>query len=302
MSSLYEKFREKHAIKKACEDKISADFIFSKETSNEITHVRINEDKNVALVFNNKEGSDEVIVFEAIEKNKESWEYLKKGDYFVLSNNYYLIFEEFKIVKSDLSYKKYKAAECNVVFTYDYNYYNGVFLGSARKIINDTILKNSVLASDEGAILILPSNDRLKIDLNLWIGNKPWKIKDYDDITNSGIMYISLERGIKKNLNENLVEEDDLAMVYILNPDKIVDQQPTSDFDETDLIWSLRPMTEYTFSTNFAYFVSNPKVDITNRNINSVSFKIPYGIQEILISTKNSENEIIESLYKVVMK
>ena len=48
----------------------------------------------------------------------------------------------------------------------------------------------------------------------------------------------------------------------------------------------LNPMTEYTFTTSGAYFVTAPRIEVLSRTLTEVSFRIPYGIEQVTITTK----------------
>lgn len=59
-------------------------------------------------------------------------------------------------------------------------------------------------------------------------------------------------------------------------------------------------MVTYSFATEDGYFVATPKVEIISRKNNLVKFQIPFGINQVSITTKSNEL-IIEKLYKVVL-
>ena len=52
--------------------------------------------------------------------------------------------------------------------------------------------------------------------------------------------------------------------------------------------------------TNFGYFKTSVPVEIVSKTSTKVNYIIPIGIQEITITTKNSEKLDIINTYKVV--
>jgi hypothetical protein len=293
MSSIYDAFRNKQENKKDCHDTRSAAFIMTGDVSNDITHVRLNKEKKAALIFSDKEGPDGVNVF-TIKQNLDG-ENLQKGDYFTWNNLYFLVYEDVKLSKVDIPYIKQKAVECNVVFSINGTYYNGAFFSTMRSTTDGTsLLGSNILVSNEEPFVIIPRSENIKIDDNFTIDGKPWKIKDYDNITNYGISYLYLEKYFIENVIEE-AEEPEEEIIVIENYEE-VEQESLG--EEDNILYS---MTEYTFSTYMAYFASSPKVEILERTRSSIKFKIPYGIENITISTKNSSGEIEEKVYSVVI-
>lgn len=261
MTSPYKKFREVQAIKTSCYDERSAAFITEGLVSQGITHVRLNETIKAAIVVDMKEGADQTIVYTFNEDN------LLKGDYFIYDDVYYVVYEEVKLTDSTLIWKKQLALECNVIVTVGSVNYRGYFLSSLRQKSFNTLENNLALLADQKSLIIMPTNSIFKIDLEIQIGSKGWKIIDYDNISNDSISYLYLER---TSLSTETLE--------------------TYTPEDADI---LHPMVEYTFDTLEAYFVTSVEVNIISRSLTSIVFTIPFGVTSIDITTKSLVEEVI---------
>ena len=276
MSNIYSSFKEAQARKDACYNKLSASFILKGTYSVDITHVRTNTVKKAAISFKEKEGPDQVSVFTI--KDATLSNNLAKGDYFIHNNTYYLIYEKVKLIDENIIYLKHRARECNVSFSINNKTIYGYFAGSMDKYTDISFEKSFLINDKQKPMLILPSLSFIEIGKRITIGGRPWKIIDFDNITNSGITYISLDSSFEENIPVNIIEPEE---------------------EETNNI--LKPLVEYTFDTTMGFFASVPKVDIIERKSSSIKFSIPLGINNITISVKDSENEIVETEYKVVL-
>lgn len=285
MTNTYDRFRRIQKRKSACDFERSAAFIRDGGVSVTVTHIRLNEQKNAGLVFNDKEGPDDVIVFTELFDNKTQ-EFVK-GDYFVWEDTYYLVYEDVKLVNENLNYKKQRAVECNVVFDLKGESLVGAFIGTLRRNINMENLKgSSTIISTESPLLIIPTIEKAIIGEKLSVGGKPWKVTDYDAITNLGIMYLYLEKDVFYEDKETLptYKDDDAA---------------ENDGEENNES-ILKALTEYTFTTKSGYFAAVPAVEIVRKTKTEVTFMIPFYGQEIMIERKNEENENIQEIYTVV--
>ena len=292
MGSIYDNFRKDQKHKELCHDERSAAFITQGDVSNEILHARINEHIYVGLIYNDKEGPDDLYVYakKEFDHNKN----FRKGDYFALKDTFYLIYETVQQSNKSLPYNKYRAVECNVSFIAGEHIYKGAFFSNLRRRLDTDFLRSSTVASAEDPYIIVPDSDELKIDIDFVIDNKPWKVKDYDKITNKGIAYLYIEQYFVPNNTEEDEGEQEPEIEVLNNFENPFQQE---EFEE---IKSLSPMVEYNFTTADAYFVSSPKVEILQRNKTNVKIKIPYGISGVTLSTKLDSGQVIEKFYKVV--
>ena len=290
MSNVYEMFRKIQQNKKTCYDNRSAAFILEGKISQDIYHKRRKKDIKAALVFNHQEGPDDVITFSLKDDD------LIKTDYFVFDNVNYLVYEDVKQTHKDLSHKKQRAVECNISFTYKNKLYYGYFTSSLRRTSDPDFQGRQGLVPDENPLLILPTNEEIDINSTFSIEGKPWKVVEYDHITNKGISYIYLERHFTSNAP---AEEEVVEIEYVNNSEPIVQPDPDSDPTAAEEL-SLRPMVEYTFTTQNAYFASTPRVEILSRSKGEVKFRVPYGISFVTISTRQN-GDVVENGYSVVM-
>jgi hypothetical protein len=287
-SNLYDNFRSVQGVKKECYDKRSAAFINTGKLSQDITHTRLDEEIKAAIVFNYKEGPDDTYIFTYIEDD------LLKGDYFAYDSGNYLVYEDVKLTDSDIDYKKQKAAECNVTFEHDDITYIGYFTSSVRSVNENEFIGSQAILPDETPLLIVPTGI-LTIGDRFTIEGKPFKIQEYDNITNKGIMYLYLERDfIAKDENE-VVEEV---------PNYVIEETPLVQDTAQDDTLDLRPMTEYTFTTELGYFTATPKVEVLSRSLTEIKFRVPFGIEQVIISIKKTIDTtviVVPITYTVVL-
>ena len=288
MSSVYDRYRRIQKRKRECEFEKSADFIRNGGVSVDVEHVRLDEKRNAGLVFNHKEGPDDAIFFTELFNEKDQ-EFLK-SDYFVWENTYYLVYEDVRLVNKNLNYKKQRAVECNVSFKIGDETVRGAFFSSMRSIMRgeDFPQKYAILAA-EAPLVIIPTLDQDLIGERISIGGKPWKIRDYDEITNPGITYLYLERGSYRLGDEDFETEDfeieDLDIEEGDEGDEVHDQ--------------LEYLVEHTLKSKNGYFVSIPSVDVISQDFESVTFMIPFYGKNVRITTKDEKGEKV-TIYKVV--
>jgi len=263
--NIYDNFRSIQGVKDNCYGKRSAAFILTGKLSQDITHKRTSKDIKAALVFNYKEGPDNVIVFTLKEDD------LLKADYFTFDTVNYLVYENMKLTDGEVDYKKQRAVECNVTFTHNAITYMGYYTSSVRTITENEFIGSQAILPDETPLLILPTN-ALTIGDRFTIEGKPFKIQEFDSITNKGISYLYLER--------DFVTKDATAISEL--------QVETIYLNETNAGSTiLRPMTEYTFTTEDAYFTSTPRIEILSRTLTEVTFRVPFGISSVTIGTRS---------------
>lgn len=290
-TNVYDIYRGVQDKRKTCYDNRSAAFILEGKISQDIIHKRRNKTIKSALVFNYAEGPDDVIVFTFIKDD------LLKTDYFVFDDVNYLVYEDVKLTDKDTAYKKQRAVECNVAFTYKNTDYYGYFTSSLRRTNDPDFQGRQGIVPDENPLLILPTNTSIDINSVFSIEGKPWKVVEYDHITNKGISYIYLERYFATNASAE--EEEVIEVEYIDEKEVVQQSEPEGEPSAAEEL-SLRPMVEYTFTTESGYFASTPRVDLLSRSVSEVKFRVPYGISEVSISTRKDGN-IVEKNYKVVM-
>lgn len=285
--NIYDIYRDVQTKRNECYDERSAAFIEQGKLSKDITHKRLDTVIKAAVVFSHKEGPDEVIVYSYIEDD------LQKSDYFIYDNTNYLVYENIRLTDSDINYKKQKAVECNVAFSFESKSFIGYYKSSLRGTENPDFVGREIVTPDETPLLILPTNSDIEVNSEFVIEEKPFKVVEFDNITNKGITYYYLERNYNK-VGE--IIEPEVQPTY-------VGEEPEGEvqlFSEEPIEKALRPMVEYTFDTVDAYFAATPKVEVVSRKRTEVTFKVPFGISEVDITTKDL-NGIVERNYKVVL-
>lgn len=289
MSSVYDRYRRIQKRKRECEFEKSADFIRNGGVSVYVEHVRLDQERNAGLVFNHKEGPDDAIFFTELFDEKDQ-EFLK-SDYFVWENTYYLVYEDVRLVNKNLNYKKQRAVECNVFFKIGDETVRGAFFSSMRSIMRgeDFPQKYAILAA-EAPLVIIPTLDQDLIGERISIGGKPWRIRDYDAITNLGITYLYLERGSYRPGDEDFDKEKG-------NEGDEGDNQRKYSVEHTN---QLEYLVEHTFESKNGYFVSVPSVDVISQDFTSVTFMIPFYGSDVEITIKNEEGKEVTTIYKVV--
>lgn len=264
MSNIYDDFREVQQIRTQNYDHRSAAFITVGKLAKTITHIRKDENISAALVFRHDEGPDEVLVYTFIEDD------LQRGDYFAFENLEYLVYEENKLSDPDINHKKQRAVECNVTFDFEGAEFKGYFKSTMRRYNDENFEGKQLLVPEEKPLLMLPSTATLTINNEFDIEGKPWRIIEYDKITNKGITYYYLERGITKNITPSI------------EPTSFIAPEPEN---------TLAALVHHTFELPNGEFVASPEVEVLKRSLTSVTFTIPNGVNQVTI------NDVI---YKVV--
>ena len=290
MSSIYDIYRSVQDKRDTCYDERSAAFIIEGALSKNIYHSRLEKEIPAALVFSHKEGPDEAIVYTLLKDD------LLKGDYFVYDSVNYLVYEQNKLTDADIIYKKQKAVECNVTFSFGNKNFVGYYKSSVRGSEDPSFEGRQLLMPDETPLLILPTNNILTINSEFVIEGKPFRVMEYDHITNKGITYYYLERGIIRT-------EPQVAGIMtmgVTQPTIVVQENQAVIQNEDAEQLTLRAMVEYTFLTEDAVFSATPAVELIQRRKSEIKFKVPFGIAEVTITTK-IDGSNVQKLYKVVI-
>lgn len=289
MSNIYDIYRGVQTKRNECYDERSAAFIEQGKLSKEVFHKRLNKDIKAALVFKHQEGPDEVLVYSYLSDD------LQKSDYFVYKNTNYLVYEENRLTDDDINYKKQKAVECNVAFTFNGTTFNGYYKSSLRGSEDQAFEGRQLISPDETPLLILPTNSIIKVNSEFIIEDKPFKVMEFDNITNKGISYYYLERSYRKKVSE---VEGPSIMSMTVEPE-VIDELKTIETLEDNM--ALRAMVQYTFKTEDAYFSTTPAVEIISRKRTEITFRVPFGISQVSIAIKQT-GVIVDEVYKVVVE
>ena len=258
-----------------CRLKYESSFITNSTGSTTIYHVRTQTDRSAALVINDKEGPDSQIVFTDDLDDKDL--NLKKGDYFIWKDKHYFVYEDYDVVR-EVNYIKQKAYECNVDFEVDGETYYGYYVSSLRSYVDTSLQKNLNICEDEKPIMVVPYFEGLEVGMKLILAGKPYKVLDFDLITNDGIAYLSLER--------NFMDKSDDIIERV---------------DETDVAAKvLKPGEVVSLPIQYGYFKCDAVEEVVSRTAKEVQFKVPFGVQTLTVVTKDVNKFDVETIYKVV--
>ena len=103
----YDRYRRNYNVQTNCLKKKTAYFIENHENSVIIGVNRTAEQIPAVLVFSDKEGADEVLLYVSINDD------FMIHDYFTWKTHTFFAYEQVEVVK-DVDYIKYKALQCNV--------------------------------------------------------------------------------------------------------------------------------------------------------------------------------------------
>lgn len=156
--------------------------------------------------------------------------------------------------------------------------YRGYYVSSLRRAIDLSLDKEISLSDKEKPMLVVPTFNWSKVGQTIVVNGKPWKITEVDATTNAGISYCSLELGW-------ISKSDD------------VDEYSMCAHSEDSLVAG----RELELETEDAYFSASSGVEIIDIQQTKVLIKIPFGVERVVISTKQAGN-IIENEYKVVIR
>lgn len=261
-------FRKKMENEMQCRLKFEQSFITDGASAIQIHIPRLDVDRDASMVISDTEGPDSAIIFTAKQPNRIND--LLKADYYTWEDKMFFVYEDV-LVPREVSYIKQRAYQCNIKFSCGGEDIGGYFISSLKKYVDTEFQKSINISDKEQPVLVIPANSNITVGTNLSIGGKPWKVIDFDAITNPGIMYISLERDF-------YTKSDNIITNYSNNV--------------------LKSGVEYSFDTTDAYFITTTPLKIKKRSQDKVVFEIPYGITSVDISVKNG-NQVQTKTYKV---
>lgn len=143
----------------------------------------------------------------------------------------------------------------------------------------------------------MPANV-LEFKEKIIIKGRPWLIQEYDNLSTPGIVYYSLA---PTTVGKDTVAAAEKNEVYAeAVTDELALDTNTND-KELSSKGILHSNTEYSFATEEGYFTYNPdNIQIKKHTDNEVVIVVPFGAEEITISTKEKGN-IISERFKVIL-
>lgn len=262
---MYDDYITRFRNKVTVEDDVSAkvnDIIALSLSKMSVMLERLQKAIPVIFINKNKEGGDESIMY------SYTTDGVQVGDYVTAFDKSHLVYKEISNLKREDYIDCWNTVMCNISFTFNSSTIKGYFRGGLRSIGSDeeNLAQSFGIDSKGESFIIIPSSILLKpVDI-ISINNKGWKVTSRDDITNSGIAYISLEEYNIPDLNK---VSEVAAIDYVA---------PEIDY--------LKVGSEYTFTTEDGYFISNPRVQILQKTLTSITFKVPFGISSIQLTVK----------------
>lgn len=291
MASNLSNFRARTLAEQHTNNKINAEFIDTHASSTIITHTRISEDIKAVITREQKEGVDETLLFTHIHPTSE--DNIIKSDYVVHEGKTYLVFREYILpTKLKTVYKKFRIIECNVQIKVDNISQHAAYIGSLKKFVSMTEESAGYISlgvEQYKPVLITKNNTNLVVGVRFLLGTEAFEIIALDRISNAGIMYVSV------NAVPFNATTDNLQTGTAITPAAPV-AASTSLANDT-----LKEGDQVTISTFNGFIVFNPLVTIVSRTLTTVIFKVPFGITELKVDTKNNSNEIVSITYQVVV-
>ena len=185
----------------------------------------------------------------------------------------------------DVQWHKYLAMLCNCNFDGVWGY----FKGPEETYINIALQQTSYITSLQKPLIILPENT-IHFGDKIVIKNRPFLVQEIDNISVPGISYCSLQP-----TTISIADKQEDKSFYIVK----ASQYKNTSKENTNNIKYFYPNKEYIETTTDGYFITkNTNINIINRTADKVIFSIPFGIQEVNITT-NKDGEEVTITYRL---
>lgn len=270
------RFRKRAEVKAVTSTKISD--IIARSTSRVEVYLENNVNAIPVIFINDsKESGTESIMYSYTKNGVEV------GNYITFRGDKYLVYKEIKNLKQEDYIEVFRLVLCNITFNFNGSDIKAYFRGSLRSVQSEesNLAQHFGVQSTGEAFIIFPSSYSMKNNDSFSINEKGWRVTYLDNTTNAGINYAALEEYNLVNTektSENEVETliMPMAMTFAAPEEKQI----------------LAGITQ-SFKTEGGYIKTDKTVKITERTANLVKFIIPFGIDNIIIETK--QNGIIVS-------
>lgn len=280
----FSRFQERNKKRTVANNKLNTSFIFKGYPSIEI---KGSADQRIQASVVNKQEKDYAYVF------TQTQDELAIGSIWTAKNLNLLITEEITIIK-DVNWRKYHALLCNVQVDNHWGY----FKGPEKSFLDVALEREVVWESPQKPILVLPENV-LNFRDKIVIRGRAWLVQEYDAISTPGLVYYSLK---PTTVSKEVVAENINKEVYVEKHEKVeatVIEAPIESRLEGSII-NIGANIPIKVSTQNGYFKSsNKNIKIEKRNMDDVTFSIPFGVSEVVIEVKQ-EGDIVEKTYRVV--
>ena len=269
----FERFKNKQRRRDAANERYNAQFIFNAYNSVIITS---GEDKVEAAVVSKQE-KDQGYIYTHFDTQ------LDVGTIWEVKNLHWLIAKEIISIK-DTDYHKYLALLCNVDLGITWGYFK-----SSLGIRNE---QDTVLEPTQKPQITLPGS-LLDFQDKIVLNGRAWIVQEYDSISTPGITVYSLQATtISKN------EAQDRSS-YIVNVERAKPEVTTEEIVVTPTEKGIGHNIPITLSTEQGYFKYEGNVKVIKRNAHEVTFSIPFGVEEIIVSVKENGEVVTYHYYGV---
>ena len=279
----FQRFQARNQKRIEANQSLNSNFIFKGYPSIQIKK----DDVSVQAAVVNQHEKDKSYVYTRIKDE------LKIGEVWMAKTLPILITDEVVIIK-DVEWHKYIGLNCNLNVEGHWGY----FKGPEKSYISISLDKDAAWSSNQKPVLVLPEHV-LGFEDKIVIKGRPWLVQEYDAISTPGLVYYSLTATtVSKHIADANKDKD----VYIerKNEDTKIEilEEPISTF-RGDIVHTAANL-DLTVTTEGAYFkTSNANINIKKHSMNEVIFSIPFGIDEVIITTKEKGDEVTTT-YRVV--
>lgn len=252
-------------------------------------------------IFKEKEGPDNAVLYTYRDDGLQLGDMIvkqafdKHGEELLMNREVFLLFEEAPRVDGSTDIRVFSTIEANAIIKeLNGTYFLGYFKGEMRSESQiDYALRVNLATLDSLAMLIVPRREFQVLNKHIFTEIKStktgessyfsWGVSDKDDITTSGMQYVS----IKKILRE--------PEIIIEDPEEEIPTEPEAPAN----VIAANSTVEVV--TSGGYFAADQNVKILQRKATLVVFEAPIMSGELNISTKNAEGEIITIKYMVII-
>lgn len=284
-----DRFRRRHQIQTEVKRDLSLSFINDSPSKTTVVLQKNDFEITALVVSSYKEGPNELLMFTYVNETDVSLAPVNQrnvfiGDYITYSDKTYLVFDDYEH-PDFATYNKHKMLECNVTYGYNGKKFGAFYMGSRRKLetLNEGRLAQAVSLAQAGdsPLLITSAQSDLKARMRVMINGEAWMIDHIDRNTIQDIMFISIHL-------DTITTNDNVAESIAASP-----TQPVLD----DGI--LTAGSTVTVDTNQGYIRFDADVVINSQTDTAVTFIVPYSINELIVTTKDSEGELVVTTYEV---
>lgn len=264
--SNFNRFIDKNKKRTLAADEMNGRFVFNGYPTTTIT---CGEQKVTAAVVNKQE-QEKAYIYTDLQHP------LDIGSVWTTKGLHFLIVEEIVIIK-DVQWKKYIALLCNVLIDDMWCY----FKGSEKAAISTSIKEDVFLNTQAKPVLV--SAAKLGFRDKIIINNRAWVVMEWDNISTQGIVYCTLEpTTISKEIEDKgiIKHNHDTTNITFVSDEKN---------DEFILV---KPNIDIIVPTEKGYIKASANINIKSRTSTEIIFSIPYGVENVLITTLQGETYV----------